>query len=100
MGCENTPCQHQCVDTVDSYYCLCFENYVMQLDQHSCLRKLVCHMFGTLYRLLSTLYRYFYHMFPIYVSDLQGHILNCILYRSIVLILGGIFHLLQDSNAI
>ena len=39
VGCENNPCQHQCVDTVDSYYCLCFENFILQPDRHSCLRE-------------------------------------------------------------
>ena len=39
VGCENDPCQHLCVDTIDSYICQCHENFVLQPDGHSCLRE-------------------------------------------------------------
>ena len=41
VGCDQSPCDHICVDTIDSYICYCYENWELQEDAHTCRRKLL-----------------------------------------------------------
>ena len=42
---DNGGCQHICVNTIGSYYCLCLPGYTLHEDGHTCVRSEYVYMY-------------------------------------------------------
>lgn len=51
---NNQGCQHECINTEDSYYCQCHNGFVLNPDKKTCKRKLSTSQFC--YLILQKLY--------------------------------------------